>query len=243
MINKKGEITTQQIILLIVLIASFAIILFFILNLDFKSTSDKEICHNSVALRSASKNLVGKLDCNTNYVCISGGGECSDITVSETIEVDVENKQEIMKAIADEMVDCWWMFGEGELNYVSITETPVEASVCGLCSVVKFDSKVVEESAQITYREFYEYLAGLEKSGAESYLEYLYETSDVNLFQGNSPLEIDIDNSFLVGEDKYAIVTGYGKTWAFKDNYLPPHYLKLNQLSSSLNCVDYVTKA
>ena len=49
--NKKGEMTTQQIVLLIILIASFAVILGFLFKLNFGAESEKDICHNSVVLR------------------------------------------------------------------------------------------------------------------------------------------------------------------------------------------------
>ncbi len=238
--KKKGEITTQQLVMIIVLIVSFVVILFFITRLDLTSSSDKQICHNSVVLRDKSKNLAGKLDCKTNYLCISGGGECEGITPSQTIKVNPESKQEIMKAVADEMADCWWMFGEGELDYLGIWEKTVIEPSCALCSVVKFDEKIIEQSEPITYREFYEYLSELEKGEGENYFSYLYETN-LEDFQEKS-FKIDIDNSFLISEDKYAIVTGYVVSIS-KDNYLPPYYLKVNQISSELKCVDYIMKA
>lgn len=244
--KKKGEVTTQQLVMIIILIASFAVILFFLMRLNLQSTSDKEICHNSVVLKSKTADLVGKLDCKTNYICISGGEKCEDISASETIDINLnsENAEEqIMKAIAEEMADCWWMFGEGEVQYLSAGEQRVESSVCGLCSIVKFDEKIIEQTESITYREFYEYLSELEKDEGETYFTYLYDVFDIKIFLENSPLKIDIDNSLLISEDKYAIVTGHEKTWIFKNHYMPPHYLKVSQLSSELNCVDYVTKA
>ena len=55
--NKKAELTTQQLIGLIVLIVSFGVILFLILRLDLGETSKKEICHNSVLLKDKSLKL------------------------------------------------------------------------------------------------------------------------------------------------------------------------------------------
>ena len=241
--KKRAEITTQQIVMLIVLIVSCVVILFFIFRLNFQSISDKEVCHNSVVLKSKGKGLIGKLDCNTNYLCISGGGKCEDITASETIEVDATKKEEIMKALADEMADCWWMFGEGDLQYLSSDERFIEYT-CALCSVVKFDETIIENSEPITYREFYEYLNSLEKGESETYFNYLYDVFDVDTFQGESPVKIDIDNSYLVSDEKYAIVTAHKDNLLYLgQDYLPPHYLKVSQLSSELKCKSYVTKA
>ena len=80
--EKKGELTTQQLIGLIVLIVSFGIILFFFVRLSLGETSDKEICHNSVVLKSQSALKTGPFDCKTSYVCI--GEECEDFNPTIT---------------------------------------------------------------------------------------------------------------------------------------------------------------
>ena len=90
--SKKGELTTQQIVILIVVITSFVIILFLLFRLNLGETSNKEICHNSVVLKSKGKGFIGKLDCKTSYVCISGGGDCEDISPSATIKIDLSKQ-------------------------------------------------------------------------------------------------------------------------------------------------------
>ncbi|MBU2616607.1 MAG: hypothetical protein KKB79_01340, partial [Nanoarchaeota archaeon] len=109
--GEKGELATKQIVTLVVLITSFIIILFLFSRLDLGSTSNKEICHNSVVLRDSTGGLAGTLDCRTEYVCVSGGGECKDLTETLTTDVDVSDKTTIMDALADELTNCWWMFG------------------------------------------------------------------------------------------------------------------------------------
>src|SRR3989339_538597 len=81
--NKRGELTTQQIVGLIILITSFAVILFLLFRLNLGEISEKEICHNSVVLKGQSPSNfdVGNLDCKTNYVCISGGEDCKDLKI------------------------------------------------------------------------------------------------------------------------------------------------------------------
>ncbi|GAI04522.1 unnamed protein product, partial [marine sediment metagenome] len=179
--NKKSEITTKQIVTLIILIVSFVIILFLLFRLNLGRATDKEICHNSVVLKSAGKGLVGQLDCKTNYLCISGGGDCEGINPTTTIKVNRENKEEIMKAIADEMADCWWMFGEGELDYMR--GNFLGNTACASCSIVKFDNKIQESQEEgITYEEFMEFLANETKSKNEkdTYLYYLYGVSSID---------------------------------------------------------------
>ena len=53
---KRGELTSQQLVTIIILIISFAVILILIFKLNLGQESDKEICHNSVVMNSKSKN-------------------------------------------------------------------------------------------------------------------------------------------------------------------------------------------
>ena len=162
--NKKGEITTKQIVTLIILIVSFVIILFLLFRLNLGRATDKEICHNSVVLKSAGKGLVGQLDCKTNYLCISGGNDCEGISPTETVKINLNKeddviKKEIMKVIADEMADCWWMFGEGKVDYIGlgIDDALFGEVNCALCSIISFDEKVQKVmSEEVKVSDFYE---------------------------------------------------------------------------------------
>jgi len=202
--NKRGELTTQQIIELIILIVSFGIILFLIFRLNLGETSDKEICHNSVVLKAKSP-LGGEVDCKTNYVCISGGGDCENFNPSTTIEVDADNQTQIMKAIAEEMVDCWWMFGEGKLNYASTAI--VEEHTCSICSFIAFDEKIVEEFSKkpLDYTLFYDFLKN-PKSRQQTYLQYLYGAGEVKDISHKFVVENYLSNQ-LEFDKQYMIVT------------------------------------
>ncbi len=249
--SKKGELTTQQIVILIIVITSFVIILFLLFRLNLGETSNKEICHNSVVLKSKGEGLVGKLDCKTNYVCISGGGDCEDISPTATIKIDLSKpnaKNETMKAIADEMADCWWMFGEGELNYVGATIGG--GTNCAICSIVKFDNKILEKDYKISYREFYGYLNSISKDATKTYFTYLYNSYDVEKFQNEvSYLKIDLDKDFILNNEKYAVLTGVkkGAVWGavIGDIFIYPYYLQSDEMSSKLEekCDDVITKA
>src|SRR3989339_574623 len=96
--NKRGELTTQQIVGLIILITSFAVILFLLFRLNLGEISEKEICHNSVVLKgqSPSNFEVGNLDCKTNYICISGGEDCKDFNHTNIINININQKPEKM---------------------------------------------------------------------------------------------------------------------------------------------------
>ena len=133
--GKKGELTTQQLVVIIILILSFTVILFLLFRLNLGETTNKELCHNSVVLAGKGSGFVGELDCTTTYVCISNGENCEDF--SETINVEVKTEEETIEAIQQEIDDCWWMFGEGKINYVGSVSLP--GYRCAICSVIKFE--------------------------------------------------------------------------------------------------------
>lgn len=233
--NKKGELTTQQIAVIIIAILSFSIILFLLFRLNLKETSDQQICYNSVVLKSKGGLAGGKLDCRTNDVCISGGEECSSGSV---VKVNANSKNEILKVIADEMADCWWMFGEGKINY-AVGSTEVS---CARCSIINFDSVILEKGYEINYREFYEYLNSINKTEGQTYFNYLYGFYNLESFQESSNLKIDLDADFVLSGEEYAIITGMKDF--FGVTYLPPYYVVSRQASSKLepSCDNYVTK-
>ncbi|MFH1607550.1 MAG: hypothetical protein ABIA78_00270 [archaeon] len=209
--NKRGELTTQQLVTIIVLIVSFVIILFLLFRLGLGEETNKEICHNSVLLKSKSS-LGGSLDCKTNYVCISGGGKCDGFSEDYLVKVDLsgteaEAKNETMKAIADEMADCWWMFGEGKVDYTKGIDwgKVTGKKACSICSTLSFDKEIREftKSNIIHYNNLYVYLQSTKKNNAESYLSYMYNTNNLDKFKGDNYLLKPFNFN-----GKYFIVTG-----------------------------------
>ncbi|MEX2017252.1 MAG: hypothetical protein WD876_02165, partial [Candidatus Pacearchaeota archaeon] len=57
--SKKGELTTQQIVTILIVIASFIILLYFLFRINPAETNQKQICYNSVLLSSKGEGLVG----------------------------------------------------------------------------------------------------------------------------------------------------------------------------------------
>ena len=242
-INKKGELTTKQLVIIIVLIVSFIIILFLLYRLNLGETTNKQICHNSVVLKAKSAGLAGPLDCKTNYLCISKGGNCKEITPSSTVKISSKNeeeiKKEIMKALADEMSDCWWMFGEGEITYANTAL--VQRTSCSLCSIVEFD-ETLKEIELISYREFYDYLSKTPKTTSETYLQYLYSLTSPEEF----PFE-EYLNKNLEFDKIYSILTGMERKilWGlFGSSHVPVFILeKSRENYELLGCDVFLTKA
>ena len=237
--QRKGEITTQQIVTVIILITSFVVILFLLFRLNLGETSDKEICHNSVVL-SARGGFNQNLDCKTNYLCISGGEDCERISATTTQKVNPDSKEEIMKVIADEMVDCWWMFGEGEFDYL----TPdVRGYHCAICTILEFDEEIQDSHKEISYFEFYEYLRNTNKEDSISYLEYLYGVFELeSLSELND--RIDFDSEKIDLAERYVIVTGMNPNLIRKDKFVHSWIVKSNEITSKTKCdVFDITKA
>ncbi len=230
--NKKGEITTAQIVTIIVLIVSFIVILYFFFRLNLGATTNSEICHNSVVLQAKSAKIVGGLQCKTDYVCISGGGICENINPTITTQVNPESKEEIMKAIADQMANCWWMFGEGKLDYLGLSTD----NICAICSIVGFDQEI-SGTNQITYSELYNYLADTMKDNTQTYLNYFYGAGDASaLDQSQNPILKNLAGSNILDNEKYAVITGESKDIFSLHNgkYLPPVFVRISEVSKYL---------
>ena len=212
--NRKAELTTKQLVMIIILITSFIIILFLLFRLNLGETTAKEICHNSVVLKGKAGAFAGALDCRTNYLCISGGKDCEEIPTTSTTEITLNKKEtlnETMKAIADEMADCWWMFGEGKINYVG--DKFFGNVACALCSVIDFDETI---EGSVSYSEFFNYLKTTPKSSSQTYLQYLYEG---NMLKEGDPYyqnELDFNK-------QYVLITGMVKKGFFNRVIEWPH--------------------
>ena len=241
--SKRGEITTTQLVTIIVLIVSFAVILFFIFRLNLGETTDKEICHNSVVLRGQSKLSTGPLDCKTSYVCISGGGECEQITTTTTIEAKIRDG--VMKALADEMSDCWFMFGEDKkIRYTGgLGSTGVH---CAICSIVDFDENIQGQISSISYLEFYNYLSQTKKDDFQTYLKYLYGINEISSFQSQSQITTNIGEDIISTSEKYSIITGIDNNlvdFLDDDEWLNVYLIPTAETSSRTDCSEFITKA
>jgi len=239
-INRKGELTTKQLVTIIILIVSFVIILFLIFRLNLGETTDKEICHNSVVLKSKTVGISEPLDCKTNYLCISGGEDCKEIPTTTKVKVDPENKEEVMKAIAEEMADCWYMFGEGEINYGEKGGLSIKYA---LCSSIEFDDKVQEEFSTIAYSEFYDYLEKTKKDSSESYLKYLYDVADVGALKTQSTIKVNILQDEIKTNERYSIITGIDDNFFESDKFLKVYIIPTLETSSRLEQGEFITKA
>jgi len=178
MMNKKAALTTRQIVILIILITSFVIILFLILRLNLQETTDKQICHNSVIQRGSSllslTNII-PLNCKTYDICISATSSCNNKAMPTPDDtVTVRSEEEVLEVLTKEMAECWWMYGEGEIDYLGERDWG-EEFYCSLCTHFVFDDSVqkIIPDGKIRELDLFNYMITHEHSPGLSYYEYI----------------------------------------------------------------------
>ncbi len=134
MVEKRGDLLSPAVIIgLIVVIASFAIILSLLFRLDLIGQSDDEICRLSVLSRASvweSTQGLLPLKCSTKKICLGLGDECSQFVGEENVKTiklpkgnDASSTSKaarmIEKTSAESMYNCWDLMGQGKLDLFS----------------------------------------------------------------------------------------------------------------------------
>jgi hypothetical protein len=239
--NKKAELTTQQIVMIIILLASFVVLLVFIVKVNFQDTSEKGICQSSVQLAAKTKVgfFSGKIDCKINYLCISGGGECQGFTYKDTAKINLNDKEnakkEVMKILADEMADCWWMFGEGKIDYIGWEWT--ENVGCAVCTQFAFDENIKKSGITISPKEFCDYLKTPKiVNKPQTYAEYL----GIDTSYPCPSIDFKEKYSIYTGRVEPGIITSWIPGGIVKDSSILPIILKRDD-STTIKCSSFVT--
>ena len=196
---RRGEMTTQQVVILIILILSFAVILFFLLKLNLGGQTDSQLCHNSVSVRgSAPLSSLNSypLDCKRQYVCLSKTGKCDAQMTNPSIE-KVSTKDDVYNYLAEDLANCWWMYGQGKVNYIGSDTLP--KLYCSFCSQVAFDSSVKKIFGGDSFdkQEFYNYMSLTNMTGkSETYSKYIYGTNDFSKQYKGDFGEVNLDKQY-----------------------------------------------
>lgn len=160
--NKKGEIESAQIISIIILVISVAIIFYIYFQINWNDEIDSTVCHQSVILRGTVSNVVNvgevqnviPLKCKTNKICVGGDGvDCKEeySKAKDVFRVKVEDVNDINRLVAQEMISCWQMMGEGKISLFSrgavgqVTGGDVYSG-CVICSRLAFDEISLKEA-------------------------------------------------------------------------------------------------
>jgi len=158
--EKKGAISVDFLIGMILLVLGFVIVLIFYFNIGGTGTLDKDICHESVILRASLPTLVENyvpLKCKTAKICITSGligdilktKECRDLAGEKNIQYKkVRSVTDIEKVYAEEILSCWQMMGEGKASIFNqyIAKTFGAGWVyptCSICSRIAFDNDTI----------------------------------------------------------------------------------------------------
>lgn len=153
--NKKAELTSTQIALLIFAILGFVIVAIFVSQLGFDQISEQQVCHMSVLTRAtvpSSAQTYVPLKCKTQKICLSDGGNCDSSFAGEKIATPIRlNKDDssaanqVADVNANAMYECWKMMGEGKLDLfhslAAMEGFDVTKPVCVICSRIAVDSK------------------------------------------------------------------------------------------------------
>lgn len=168
--KKAQQISLVQVILfffvLIILIAGAIRI-----NAAIKKSNEVEYCRLNVAAAEKIKDVVyvdalGKY-CPAKFVEIKADG----------LPKDAEKRNAAVKqAIANEMQNCWYKFGAGELqDFHSIFG--FDKTACFICSRIAFDSKLSSQMKSVDNME--QYLKDTKIPGKEnSYYDYLTQRNE-----------------------------------------------------------------
>ena len=218
--KRRGELTTQQIVGLIILITSFAVILFFFLRLNLGEETDKELCRNSVVLKGSSILPSGStsLNCYRSYECLTKDGTCEELTNPEVIKVKSFN--DIYQKLAENMANCWWMFGEGKIDYIETGLT--KGNYCSICSQILFDDSLKEinvgseieikniKEGIISKDKLYDYLAIKKMPRKDiNYAEYFFGTNDIEKIKKRSVEEKKASTfGYIKVGEQYFVVMG-----------------------------------
>ncbi len=223
--NKKAELTTQQLVTMVILIVSFVVILFLLFRLNLGKETEKELCYNSVVLRAGSvlpKDSI-PLDCHRSYICITKDGSCETMTKPEVKKVKTD--VEVYQVLADEMAECWWMFGEGKVDYVG-KDFFYKDNYCSICSQIVFDDSLRDissfSSGTLDKNKFYSYLANENYTVGKTYSEYLFKTNNLDLLKQELSKNQSTEVTFgtIDFSNQYFVVTGItsevaGKGWKY----------------------------
>lgn len=185
--NKKGELTTEQIVLLIILIASFVILIAYLVYIQLNKETNDEICHASVALRGGIGEMT-PLNCQREYICLTKDGSCESMT--KPIIKKVKTEEDVYRTLAEEMRDCWWVFGEGDINYVKDRMT--KQNLCSICDQIFLDDSVKEVKTEygvypfakgiMSKDELYKYMAQTKMPDSDKDLTYSQYIFNVDNF-------------------------------------------------------------
>ena len=223
---KKAEITSTTLVAIILLILGFAVLLYVFYQLNWQGEINDQVCHTSVIMRATTPELPGAenfvpLKCRTSKFCF--GGECKDFEDAKGVDsVKVKDVKAIDKFLADEVVRCWAMMGEGKVNLFTqywAKEWGVGKvyPTCVICSRIAYGEKL-DKNIDLEKINVDEYMKNYKAPGKSvSYYDYIIGENgkiEVDSFRGEkTPVSDDvlkqlgISREDLPSEDDFEVET------------------------------------
>jgi len=222
-LNKKGEMTSKQLITVIILIVSFGVILFFWSMFNWQGDINRETCQTSVVLRASAtfkdfqfrENI--PLKCQTDRICFKNGlfSKGCDIQGENVRNVGVGSKDELLDFISEDIYSWYKTLGEGKVNFMERGLTTQK--YCFINSIYSLDEntkKQIESEGGITYRKLFEYLETKQTDRGTNYFQEIYKiktTGDYfNEFESfkktNSNVKFNLDDKINFS-DNDALIT------------------------------------
>ncbi len=198
MLNKKASFENLRNLILTLLVLGVLYFVFTNVYTNFLiSSGSKEACKNWVNMQS------------TPVLKEIGTFESSCVTSEETIK-NVKDQSEIYKILANNMYDCWDMYGRGEANFYGDVDWGSSDTYCRICSEIKIDSDLDVNKRNFEVDEFEKYLSNEHPPGhKESYSEFFLKAENAKIDFGSGTINLDPDKKF------YSIfVVNKGSDWS-----------------------------
>jgi hypothetical protein len=207
--EKRGELTSSQIVALVLTIFGFIIVLVFLLvYLDAETYGNDEACRLSVITRATAPSEAERLvplKCTTEKIClrINNKDSCPQfIGEKNVVPIDLPSEKnaaarKIEQVSADALYNCWKMMGEGKLDLFGGQEGNPVANFaleqfttseikpkCVICSRVALSEELKKRQDILSQVNVNRYMA--EAGPAGSQLTYLKLLTDEQI--GNYPI-------------------------------------------------------
>ncbi|HVY01252.1 MAG TPA: hypothetical protein VHA12_00620 [Candidatus Nanoarchaeia archaeon] len=231
---KRGELTSTQIIMIVLAILGFLILLAFYMQLKTDNYTSDEVCKLSVVSRATAAEVkqgtqsLVPLQCTTSKICLveTSAGDCKQFVGEKNVVKIVlpknkakdaageeEQAREIEKQMANSMLNCWNMMGQGKLDLFGTLKEGYgfeqSKSRCVVCTRVAIGNDV---SASVLGKvDVNRYMEKYTTPGSSlTYVQAMTDgaTSSYSTFKGEGKGEVKQDNSVKI-EDSAANETAF----------------------------------
>lgn len=157
-INRRGN-ATYILATIIVSVLTFVIYLSFFSGIakGTISTVDDVGCRTYISMKDTKAIKLGEFFYSINNKC----------KIDKDIKVDLEEKEDAFKSIAEGLSHCWYRYGEGEKDFLSNFDT--SGNWCFLCGTIKMK----DNGESIHYNEFIKWTEENKYNDSMNYSMYI----------------------------------------------------------------------